>query len=146
VLDPLTIFAGIKAGIAAGKEIQSMAADLASLWDSIDSIRDEHNKKKSSPFRGSVNEEALDTFIKKKQAEDAEEQLREIIISTRGHGAWQELLKLRGQIRKERQEQERLERIARRRKTEQVTVGAILIAAMSAAGALVHFLLAKLRG
>lgn len=127
-MDPLTIFAGLKAGIAAGKEIQSMVSDLASLWDSIDDVRNAHNKKKSSPFRGTVNEEALDTFVKKKQAEDVEEQLRDIIISTRGHGAWQELLKLRVEIRKKRQEEERLERIRKKQHAQNMMLGlAILI-------------------
>ena len=41
-MDPLTIlaaaqaaYAGIQAGIAAGKEIQGMAADLSELWGSV---------------------------------------------------------------------------------------------------------------
>ena len=126
-MDPVTIFAGLKAGIAAGKEIQSMVSDLASLWDSIDSVRSAHSKKKSSPFRGSVNEEALSTFIQKKQAEDVEEQLRDIIIDTRGTAAWQELLKLRVQVRKDRQEQERLERVRIRKRNQNVMIGAVLL-------------------
>jgi CHASE3 domain sensor protein len=97
-MDPLTIFAGVKAGISAGKEIASLAKDLGSLFDAIDSAKSNHEKKKSSPF-SSANEEALDTFVKRKQADDIEEQLRAIVISTRGFSAWNELLALRKDIR-----------------------------------------------
>ena len=100
-MDPLTIFAGVKAGIAAGKEIASLAKDLGSLFDAIDSAKSNHEKKKSSPF-SSANEEALDTFVKRKQADDIEEQLRQIVISTRGFSAWNELLALRKDIRVQR--------------------------------------------
>ena len=97
-MDPLTIFAGVKAGLAAGKEIASLAKDLGSLFDVIDSAKSDHDKKRSSPF-SSANEEALDTFVKRKQADDIEEQLRAIVISTRGFSAWNELLALRKDIR-----------------------------------------------
>ena len=100
-MDPLTIFAGVKAGIAAGKEIASLAKDLGSLFDAIDSAKSNHEKKKSSPF-SSANEEALDTFVKRKQADDIEEQLRQIVIRTRGFSAWNELLALRKDIRVQR--------------------------------------------
>jgi CHASE3 domain sensor protein len=100
-MDPLTIFAGVKAGLAAGKEIASLAKDLGSLFDVIDSAKSNHEKKKNSPF-SSANEEALDTFVKRKQADDIEEQLRQIVISTRGFSAWNELLALRKDIRVQR--------------------------------------------
>lgn len=97
-MDPLTIFAGVKAGIAAGKEIASLAKDLGALFDAIDGAKKDHDKKKNSLF-SSANEEALDTFVKRKQADDIEEQLRAIVISTRGFSAWNELLALRKDIR-----------------------------------------------
>ena len=100
-MDPLTIFAGVKAGLAAGKEIASLAKDLGSLFDVIDSAKSNHEKKKNSPF-SSANEEALDTFVKRKQVDDIEEQLRQIVISTRGFSAWNELLALRKDIRVQR--------------------------------------------
>ena len=55
----------------------------------------------------SANEEAMDTFMKRQQAIDAEEQLRDLIIGTRGYSAYQDLLKLRREILAERKEMER---------------------------------------
>ena len=107
-MDPISIalasFSAVKAGVAAGKEITSLAKDLGSLFDAIDEVKGDHEKKRSSIF-SSANEEALDTFVARKQAEDLENQLREIIIATRGYSAYQELINLRKDIRVQRKKE-----------------------------------------
>ena len=133
-MDPLTIFAGVKAGLAAGKEIASLAKDLGSLFDVIDSAKSNLEKKKSSPL-SSANEEALDTFVKRKQADDIEEQLRQIVISTRGFSAWNELLALRKDIRVQRKK----DLAAKKKKQEElfdqiVLWGCILLLVILTAG------------
>lgn len=116
-MEPLTIlmssFAAIKGGVAAGREMTGLAKEIGKLFDSIDDIRNDHNKAKSNPLL-SVNEEAMETFIAKKKAEDVEKELRHIVIATRGVDGWQQLQKLRIEIRRQREEakkQKRLERI-----------------------------------
>ena len=109
MIDPLTAFAAIKGGISAGKQLHSMSKEIAGFFDSVDNAKKTHEKKKNSMF-ASANEEAMDTFMKKQAAIDAEAQLRELIIATRGYSAYQELLKLRKEIRIERQERARQER------------------------------------
>jgi hypothetical protein len=108
-------FNGIKAGVAAGKEISSLAKDIGKMFDAIDSVKQEHNNEKNKPFQ-SANEEALQTFINKKQAEDLEDNLRAIVIATRGPSAWQELIRMRVEVRKKRQEEEE----ARRRRRQEL--------------------------
>lgn len=107
-MDPITIataaFAAIKTGVSVGKDLQSLAGDIGKLWGAIDQINDEHNSEKSKR-RGSVEEQALQTFIAKKKAEDMEDALRQIIYATRGINGWNELVRLRAQIRKERLEE-----------------------------------------
>ena len=107
-MDPITIataaFAAIKTGVSVGKDLQSLAGDIGKLWGAIDQINDEHNSEKSKR-RGSVEEQALQTFIAKKKAEDMEDALRQIIYATRGINGWYELVRLRAQIRKERLEE-----------------------------------------
>jgi|TARA_B100001094_G_scaffold203469_2_gene197387 hypothetical protein len=95
--------------------MQDLGKDIGKLFDAIDILRNDHNKKKSSPFAGSENEEAMDTFINKKKAEDLENELRQIIMETRGYDAWQELLKLRAEIRRKRKEAERARMLARQK-------------------------------
>ena len=101
-MDPITIamasFTAIKAGVSAGKEITSLAKDIGSLFEAIDQAKDSNDKKRSSVF-SSANEEALDTYVNRKKAEDLENNLREIIIAARGYSGWQELVTLRKEVR-----------------------------------------------
>lgn len=110
MIDPLTAFAAVKGAISAGKEIHSMTKELAGFFDSVDGAKKAHEKKKNSIFASS-NEEAMDTWMKKQQAIDAEAQLRELIVNTRGYSAYQDLLKIRRDIAVQRKEQEKQARI-----------------------------------
>ena len=107
-MDPLTALAAIKGGITAGKSIMNMSKEIAGFFDSVDSVKKQHQKKKNSMF-ANANEEAMDTWMQKQQAEEAEAALRELITATRGYSAYQDLLKIRRDTLRERKEQERRE-------------------------------------
>jgi len=102
-------FNTIKAGFAAGREIESMAGDLGRWMCAVSDIKkaEEYNKKpplfKKLFQAGSVEEEAMQIFMAKKKAEDMRNELKQIISFTRGPSAWEELLKTEGDIRKKRQ-------------------------------------------
>ena len=102
-------FNTIKAGFAAGREIESMAGDLSRWMGAVSDIKkaEEYNKKpplfKKIFNAGSVEEEAMHIFMAKKKAEDMRNELKQIISFTRGPSAWDELLKTEGDIRKRRQ-------------------------------------------
>jgi len=110
MIDPLSALAMVKGGISAGRTLASMSKELAGFFDSVDGAKKAHEKKKQSPFSSS-NEEALDTFMKRQQAKQAEEELREFIVNTLGYSAYQELLKLRREVAAERKEAERQARL-----------------------------------
>ena len=103
-------FNTIKAGFAAGREIESMAGDLSRWMGAVSDIKkaEEYNKKppifKKIFNAGSVEEEAMQIFMAKKKAEDMRNELKQIISFTRGPSAWEELLKTEGDIRKKRQQ------------------------------------------
>lgn len=141
-MEPISVamaaVAAIKSGVSLGKDISSLGKEVGQLWGAIDEINGAHNKKKKSIFR-TVNEEALDTFMAKQKAKDLEDELRQIISFTRGPSAWQELLRLRGQIRKERQEQKEAHR-RKVRKTLEIAV--LTVCLVIGAGLLVAFVLA----
>lgn len=104
----MAAFSVVSAGIKAGKDIASLARPLGKLFDGIEDAKKDHTQKRNGAFSSlSANEEALSTFMAKKQAEDLEKQLREIVVNTRGVSSWHELLKLRVDIKKQRQEEER---------------------------------------
>ena len=102
-------FNTIKAGFAAGREIESMAGDLSRWMGAVSDIKkaEEYNKKpplfKKIFNAGSVEEEAMQIFMAKKKAEDMRAELKNLISFTRGPSAWDELLKTEGDIRKKRQ-------------------------------------------
>ena len=102
-------FNTIKAGFAAGREIESMAGDLSRWMGAVSDIKkaEEYNRKpplfKKLFQAGSVEEEAMQIFMAKKKAEDMRNELKSIISFTRGPSAWEELLATEGEIRKKRQ-------------------------------------------
>ena len=134
-MEPITIamagFSALKAGLSAGKEIASMGKQIGSMFDAIDECKAEHNKKKGRQSM-SANEEALDTFVNRKKAEDLERQLREVIVNSRGLSAWQELVKLRGQIRRERTEKKRRAALARQELVETIAMSVLGLVAFVA--------------
>ena len=104
-----TAFNAIKKGFEVGRDIESMSGDLSRWMGSVSDINkaDEYAKKpplfKKLFASGSIEEEAMASFMAKKKAEDMRYQLKQIITFTRGVGAWEELLRTEGEIRKKRQ-------------------------------------------
>ena len=126
MIDPLSALALVKGGISAGRTIASMSRELGGFFDSVDSAKKAHEKKKQSPF-SSANEEALDTFINRQQPKEAEEELREFIVNTIGYSAYQELLKLRREIAQERKESERQARLEAQRMKDNAELAFIVV-------------------
>ncbi len=117
LIDPVTAIAGataafnaIKSGFSVGRDIESMAGDLGRWMNCISDLKKSEEMNKKPPLfkklfqSGSVEEEAMAIFMAKKKAEDMREQLKQIIIMSRGLSAWDELLKTEGDIRKKRQQ------------------------------------------
>ena len=104
-----TAFNAIKKGFEVGRDIESMAGDLGRWMGAASDIDKAGEYAKNPPLfkklfaAGSVEEEAMATFMAKKKAEDMRAQLKQLIILTRGMGAWDELLQTEGDIRKKRQ-------------------------------------------
>ena len=117
MVDPISIcvasYSAIKAGIAAGRELQDLGSHIGKMWGAIDELKKGHTKAKNSILNMSVEEEAMQSFINLKKAEDFENSLRTIVLETRGHNAWQELIRIRTDIKKQRLEAEK-ERLRKR--------------------------------
>ena len=102
-------FNAIKKGFEVGRDIESMSGDLSRWMGSVSDIDKAGEYAKKPPLfkklfaAGSVEEEAMATFMAKKKAEDMRYQLKQLISLTRGPAAWEELLQTEGAIRKKRQ-------------------------------------------
>lgn len=117
-MDPLTAltvaYGAIKTGVRVGKDIQSLSSDISSLWDSIDQIRENATKAKGKNKK-SVNQEATDLFLAEAKAIEIENELREFFTyEYTGPLSWPDMIRIRNQVRKQRQE-ERLAEIKKKK-------------------------------
>ena len=89
-----------------------MGSDIGRWMTAVGHIRNAEEAAKNPPLfkkivhGKSVEEEAMNAFMAKKKAQDMRDQLREIIIYTRGMDAWHELLQMEINIRKQRADAE----------------------------------------
>ena len=103
-MDPITILAGLKTGLAAGKTIASLSKDIGKFFDATDHAKKTLQKKGISGK--STNATALDRWAKVRAAAEAEAELQEWITQTYGRSKWLELLKIRKEVLAEKREAE----------------------------------------
>ena len=102
-------FNAVKSAVSAGRDIQDTAGALGKWMGAVSDIKKAEEINKKPPIfkklfaAGSVEEEAMQIFMAKKKAEDMREELKNLIMFTRGPSAWDELLKTEADIRKKRQ-------------------------------------------
>ena len=103
-MDPITILAGLKTGLAAGKTIAGLSKQIGQFFDATDQAKKQLQKKGISSK--SANATALDRWAKVRQAAEAEAELQEWITQTYGRSKWLELLKIRKEVLAEKREAE----------------------------------------
>ena len=114
MIDPFTAFAAaqtavsaIKKGIQLGKDIGGISHDLAKFAGAMSDINFAHKQSEDPPWYavlfGGNGPSAMDIFAKKKQAEALRAEIKQYIQFGYGHSAWEELLRIEAQVRKERQ-------------------------------------------
>ena len=108
-MDPLTLLAAakasyeaIKAGIAVGKELQSMASDMGSLFDSVAAITRTAADPKGSLMSGKTAQQiAMEAYAAKAEAETMMEELKNHFIGEFGIAAWDQVVSATTQIKKD---------------------------------------------
>ena len=118
-MDPLTIsiavgvaskaFSAIKSGFAMGRDLEQMSGDI-SRWMGAASDVDNADKQAKNPSifgkvfgAGSIETIALQAYSAKKKLEEQRYELKMYLNLTIGPHAYDELLEMEGQIRKQRQ-------------------------------------------
>jgi hypothetical protein len=121
MIDPVTVslavgaaskaFSAIKAGFAAGRDLEQMAGDLTRWMGAVSDV-DNAEKQAKNPGvfdklfgKDSVEATALQAYAAKKKLEEQRYELKIFLNMTHGPGAYDELLAMEGRIRKERQKQ-----------------------------------------
>ena len=114
-MDPITAvglatsaFNAIKQGIAVGRDLQDMGGQL-SQWGKAFSDFGYAEKKATNPpwysFKGSDQETALEIFAQKKKMENMRKEIQSYISLYYGPSAWEEVLHIEAQMRKQRKEE-----------------------------------------
>jgi hypothetical protein len=119
-MDPITIslavgvaskaFDAIKSGFAMGRDLEQMSGDIG-RWMGAASDVDQAEKQAKNPGvfgkvfgGGSIEATALQAYSAKKKLEEQRYELKMFLNMTQGPGAYDELLQMEGQIRKQRQD------------------------------------------
>ena len=119
-MDPLTItaamsvansaFNAIKQGFAAARDIEQMSGDIGRWMGAVSDIDNAEKQAKNPPLfgklfkAGSIEEAALAAYAAKKKLEEQRYELKMFLNMTYGPQAYNDLLAMEGQIRKQRQE------------------------------------------
>ena len=119
-MDPVTIsvavgvaskaFDAIKKGFAVGRDIEQMSGDIGRWMGAVSDVDNAEKQAKNPPLfgklfkAGSVEEAAMAAFAAKKKLEEQRYELKMFLNITNGPQAYDDLLKMEGQIRKERQQ------------------------------------------
>ena len=127
-------FGALKKGFAVGRDIESMVGDLSRWMGALSDIDQAEKEAKNPPifkklFSGkSVEQEAIEAFAAKRKAQSQRDELKQWISLTLGMSAWDELIRMEGNIRKQRQETLYLQRERRQKFIEIcVIIGSTLI-------------------
>jgi hypothetical protein len=136
-MDPLTItaamsvansaFNAIKQGFSAARDIEQMSGDIGRWMGAVSDIDNAEKQAKNPPLfgklfkAGSIEEAALAAYAAKKKLEEQRYELKVFLNMTYGPQAYNDLLAMEGQIRKQRQETVYKQQQLRRQIGEAVT-------------------------
>tara|TARA_Y100000739_G_C20524131_1_gene425618 strand:+ start:133 stop:612 length:480 start_codon:yes stop_codon:yes gene_type:complete len=118
MIDPITAFAaanaafkGVKALVGAGRELQDVSQQLGKWYNAVSDItRAESQRKKPTWLdkvsHGSENieQEAMDIIVRKKTLLEKEKEIKFMLDYRFGLGTYDEMLGMRRQLRREREE------------------------------------------
>ena len=121
-------FNTLKKGVSIGRDIESMGKSLSQWMSAVSDIDRAHHEAKNPPIfkkifnAKTVEQEAIELFTQKKQLQNQRDELRRLINLMCGPNAWQELLRMEADIRKQRKETLYAQREARKQFVEVISI------------------------
>ena len=119
-MDPITIsvavgvaskaFSAIKQGFQVGRDIEQMSGDIGRWMGAVSDVDNAEKQAKNPPLfgklfkAGSIEEAAMAAYAAKKKLAEQRYELKIFLNMTHGPQAYDELLQMEGQIRKQRQQ------------------------------------------
>ena len=96
--------------VAAGREFEDTAQQLGKWFGAVSDLRRAEQENKNPPLfkklfaSGSIEEESLALLMHTKKIAEQEKELRTLLMYSYGSNAWDELMAMRRQIAKQRQD------------------------------------------
>jgi len=147
MIDPITAFAtaqaaikGVQAAIKMGKDLQGISGDLMKFFEAKDVVA----KAAAEPKKGfgkSDTAQAFETVLHAKQLQDAENELKQMLIWSGQADVWQAIVLERNKIVQQRKSEEIAMEKAKAKKKKEIEETIEMVLAI-AAGALLITLLA----
>jgi replicative DNA helicase len=135
MIDPITAIAaataafnGVKQLINAGRDLEDVAGQLGKWYGAAADLGKAEQQRKNPPLfkkllsSGSIEEEALSIIIHKKKLAEQEKELASILDFRFGPGTWQEMIQIRRQIKKERDQ-----KIYKQQELKQTIIDSIVV-------------------
>lgn len=115
MIDPITAigaataaFNGIKSAINTGKDIQSMYSQLGQWGKALSDLDYAHQKAEKPKWYkalgGGIEANAMEVWAHKQKAKEMREEMRQYISLYYGPSAWDEIVRMEVQMRKEQRE------------------------------------------
>ena len=117
MIDPVSAFAlassafsMIKKAVAAGREIEDCVGYFGKFFQGVSDVNKAEEEAKNPPLfkkllnKGSVEEEAFQAVVHRQKIQQMETELRELITYRYGNEVYREMLKMRRQIKQEREQ------------------------------------------
>ena len=129
-----TAYNAVQQGIKFGKDINSMCGDVAKLYGSVAKLTQASKSPPKPKLFSKVTAEelALDTVVKRKQAADWAEKVKNDFVAIHGVRGWEEVLKEVIRVRKQqRQLEEQKAREAKQMRDDLIQLGFVVLAALA---------------
>jgi len=155
MIDPITAvglatsaYNAIKQGVAVGRELQDITGQLGKWGKAYSDFSFAEEQVKNPPwysFKGSDTHSAIEIFAQKKKMSEMRKEIKNFISWTYGPSAWEEVLHIEAQMRKQRKEEiYRKEEL--KRAIIEWTVGIVLVLAGVTGLAIVLYFMGRSQG
>jgi hypothetical protein len=118
MIDPITAFTaasaaftGIKKLVQAGRELEDISGQLGAWYGAVADITRAESQRKNPTFLDkmshgteSIEQEAMDIVVRKKTLAEKEKEIKFMLDMRFGYGTYDEMLTMRRQIRKDRED------------------------------------------
>ena len=158
MIDPVTAIAGataayngLKKAISVGKDLHDMGSTLNQWAGAMSDLDFAHRQAENPPMfkklfgSSQIEQTALETWGHKQKAKEMREELRSHISLFYGPSAWDEIVHIEAQMRKERKEAI-YAAAERKQKILEWTVGTLIVGAATAIMVFIVYLIGLSRG